>query len=235
MEELNIDKFKFIKFNYENINIIFSTAEGGLDFNKNSIEGLGNIEKLKEWFNLSDVGYLSQIHSDKVFNYQGEMKEGDALITDRSNVAIGVFTADCVPILFLDKNKKVLAAVHSGWRGTLKNIAKETINNMVKEYDCNPKDILVYIGPHNRGCCFEIGEEVIEQFKEHKEFSEDMLCGRNFNLEEYIVACLIEINIPRDNITTMDYCTYCDERVKLHSYRKQNKSYGRMFSFIYKE
>ncbi|WP_243129243.1 peptidoglycan editing factor PgeF [Hathewaya massiliensis] len=230
-----MDEFKFIKFNYENINIIFSTAEGGLDFNKNSNEGLRNIQKLKEWFHVRNVGYLSQIHSDKVLNYTGEIEEGDALITDKSNVAIGVFTADCVPILFLDKSKKVLAAVHSGWRSTLKNIARKTLENMIEKYSCNPEDILVYIGPHNRNCCFEIGEEVIEQFKHTKEFSEEMLCGRNLNLEKYIITCLKEANILRENIITVDYCTYCDERVKLHSYRKQNKSYGRMFSFIYKE
>lgn len=235
MREVNINNFKFIEFNYENINIVFSTAEGGLDFNKNSSEGLRNIENLKKWFNLDDVGYLNQIHSDKIINYTGNIEEGDGLITNKTNIGIGVFTADCVPILFLDKNKEVLGAVHSGWRGTLKNISKKTVENMVKNYNCNPKDIMVYIGPHNRSCCFELGEEVIEQFKDTEEFSHDMLCGRNLNLEKYIVACLKSINILDKNIITLNYCTYCDERIKLHSYRKQNKGYGRLFSFIYKK
>ncbi|MFX0549152.1 peptidoglycan editing factor PgeF [Hathewaya histolytica] len=235
MKEIQIKQYKFIGTNYDNVNIIFSTAECGLDFNKNSDVGRKNLENLKEWFELSDVGYLNQVHGDRVIKYKGITEDGDAIITGESGVAIGVFTADCVPILLLDKKNKVLAAIHSGWRGTLKNISSKTIDRMVSEYSANPEDILAYIGPHNGACCFEVGEEVIEQFKSTKEFKESMIEGRNLNLAEYIENALVTSGLKKDNINLIPICTYCSKDVKLHSYRKGKDGYGRMFSFIYKK
>ncbi len=118
---------------------------------------------------LIDVEYLQQIHSDKTYMYNKyyeniKDEEGDAIITIEKNVAVGVFTADCVPIIIVNEEKKVVAAVHSGWKGTFNSIVVNTINKMKEEYNINVANTKVYIGPHIRQCCYEVSEELKEKF-----------------------------------------------------------------------
>ena len=88
------------------------------------------------------------------------MKEGDAIITNVKNVIIGVFTADCVPVILVDEENKVIAAIHSGWRGTFESITLKTIKKMKEEFNTNEINIKAYIGPHIRKCCYEVSEEL---------------------------------------------------------------------------
>ncbi|HBJ1646416.1 UNVERIFIED_ORG: laccase [Clostridium botulinum] len=217
--------------------IVFSNAEFNRSFNKNTDEGVKQLESLKCKFNVNEVIYLNQVHSDNIFIYNNNNitnKEGDAIITDNRNVIIGVFTADCVPIILVDPIKKVCAAIHSGWRGTFNSITLKTIEKMKNEFNCNAKNIKVYIGPHIRSCCYEISEELKEKFlKKKKEIKEANLFNKkNLNLEECILNDLSNSGVKEENINTLDLCTYCSEEIKLHSYRKSNGNYGRMFTFI---
>ncbi|MCM0648747.1 peptidoglycan editing factor PgeF [Clostridium swellfunianum] len=236
MESLYIDNHEFLKVKEDNANILFSTSKGELDFNINYTEGKDNIEKLKAWFCLKDVGYLSQIHSGNIFTYDGNLYEGDALITDKKNVAVGIFTADCVPVLIFDKAKQVIAAVHSGWKGTLNGISANTVLELINNYGSIPEDLIVYIGPHNRGCCYEIGKDVEELFLDNKLYRDlEIVNQGNLNLERCIVAQLEHVGVQQKNIKCIDICTYCSEDVQLYSYRKDKDSCGRMFSFVYLE
>ena len=116
---VKVDNFNFLSFDDDKVGIYFSTADENLDFNKNTEQGLLNLNNLKEWFNVKEVGYLNQTHSDKIFDYDGINHNGDAIITNKKQVLIGVFTADCVPVIIYDRKKLVVAAVHSGWKGTI--------------------------------------------------------------------------------------------------------------------
>ena len=165
MEIVLIDGYEFIKIDLEGANAVFSTAKNGLDFNKNTDEGRKNIENIKKWFDVSEVGFLDQTHSDNVYIYNGKVEEGDALITNKESTAVGVFTADCVPILLYDKANKVVAAIHSGWRGTFSCIVSKTIDEMKKKYGTKSQDLVAYIGPHMHQCCYEVSEELIDKFK----------------------------------------------------------------------
>ena len=178
---------------------------------------------------------------DNVFTYhKGEdeavfrEKEGDAIITSQKNIAVGVFTADCTPVLLVDKTRNVVAAVHSGWKGTYKSITLKTINKMISEFFCSPQDIEVFIGPHIKKCCYEVSEELKEKFiNEKKDIHKDKLfSGRNLSMEECILDDLKKCNINDKNINILDECTYCSKDIKLHSYRRTNGDYGRLFSFI---
>lgn len=233
MEFKYIEDYKFIKFNYDNVYMFFSTAEGDLDFNKSFPKGIENLNNLKRWFNVDYVSYLNQTHSNKVLIADENVYDGDALITNESNRIIGVFTADCVPILLVDKQNKAIAAVHSGWKGTVQDIVLNTIEELKNKYNSKEENINVYIGPHNKKCCYEVGEDVIALFRKKKCFNENMYVNRKINLEAYIVETLINKGIKRENIYTENLCTYCDKEVKLHSYRKAKNGYGRMFSFIF--
>lgn len=231
---ISLDKsYKFIRYQVGNAEIYFSTAEGGLNFNKNTIEGLNNLDNLKNWFHLKEVGYLNQIHSDTVCIYDGSINEGDALITDRKNVAIGVFTADCVPIIIYDEGRGVIAAVHSGWKGTLASITIKTIEAMQKSYDTQLKDVSIFIGPHNMKCCYEVGEELIDKFKKSKKQGKfNIFNSINLSMQDCIVNELMGIGLDTNQIHLANMCTFCNEDLDLFSYRKVPNKEGRMFSFI---
>ena len=93
---------------------------------------------------------------------QREEYECDGLITDVPGLALTIFTADCIPVLLYDPVKKVIAAVHAGWRGTAGNIAGKAVDKMREEYGSDPGDILAAIGPGISACCFETHADVPE-------------------------------------------------------------------------
>ena len=234
MKEVTFEENKFLVFEQEGVNFVFSTAENNLNFNKNLSEGRLKLEKLKDWFKVENIGYSNQIHSDIVNLFNGTVIEGDSLITNKTNSAIGIFTADCVPILLYDSVNKVIAAVHSGWRSTVSDIVIKTVNRMTAEYKTKAEDITAYIGPHNRVCCYEVGMEVIDRFKNNQLFSEEkFLKDNNLNLAYFIHKQLNSLGVKAENIHDTELCTFCSKDYKLHSYRKDNGSYGRMFSFIF--
>ncbi len=98
----------------------------------------------------------------------------DALITNEQGLRIGVKTADCVPILLYDPAKKAVAAIHSGWKGTVQNIIAATISRMKEEFSTDPADIRAVIGPCIHVDAFEVGDEVYEKFAAMPELKD---CG----------------------------------------------------------
>ena len=111
-----------------------------------------------------------QVHGDRVAligrpGLRLEDLEGmDAFVTDLKEVAIGVRTADCVPVLLYDPIKRVIAAIHSGWKGTVLRISQKTIGVMEENFGCKAPDIHAVIGPSIGPESFQVGEEVVEQF-----------------------------------------------------------------------
>ena len=95
-----------------------------------------------------------------------ELEGYDAFITKLPGVAIGVRTADCVPVLLYDSEKRVVAAIHAGWKGTVLHISQCAINVMVQDFKCRPESIRAAIGPAIGPDSFQVGEEVATRFKE---------------------------------------------------------------------
>lgn len=89
----------------------------------------------------------------------------DALLTNEPNTALALNFADCVPIIFYDPVKKVVAASHAGWRGTVAKIGPKTVQKMVENFSSKPEDIIALIGPAIGKCCFEVGEDVLNKLK----------------------------------------------------------------------
>jgi len=112
-----------------------------------------------------------QVHSDNIAivnqtNYQTKFENTDALITNTPGILIAVMSADCIPVLICDPVKKVVAAIHAGWRGTMAGIVSKTIAVMKQNFLCDPANMIAGIGP---GICqekYEVGEEVIQATKE---------------------------------------------------------------------
>jgi polyphenol oxidase len=109
---------------------------------------------------------LKQIHSSRVVEYD-EWREGleaDALVAPAPEMRIGVKSADCLPILLADPEKRVVAAVHAGWRGCAAAIAVRAVEKMQQAFGSRPGDLVAAFGPSIRTCCFEVGPEVAQQF-----------------------------------------------------------------------
>jgi polyphenol oxidase len=228
-----IDKdIKYLSYEIENARVIFFTAEGNANFNINTVEGVNNLQKVKEVFSFEDVAYVKQIHSDKIHIYDGSTIFADAIVTDKPNVALGVFTADCVPVIIVDSENNAIAAVHSGWKGTYLGITSETIKKMNKLYGSRAENLRIFIGPHIRQCCYEVGHEVQEKFMEKAYFSEDMIKHNRLSLEQCIINQCLEAGILINNIINTGCCTFCCEELSFFSYRK-NKDTGRMLSMVY--
>jgi YfiH family protein len=120
---------------------------------------------------------LRQIHSDIVRLVDsleqapaGQELKGDALVTRERGVLLVVETADCIPILLADTKRRAIAAVHSGWRGTVRRIAEKTLGRMQMEFGTQPKDVIASLGPGIERCCYEVGSDVAREF--HAQFSD---------------------------------------------------------------
>jgi YfiH family protein len=121
------------------------------------------------------IAALRQIHSDVAHRVDADIVEassasrkdtlqGDALFTRDPGILLMVQTADCVPVLLADRKQRGIAAIHSGWRGTLKRIAAKTLGRMTMEFGTRPEDVIAAIGPAIGRCCYEVGSDVARDF-----------------------------------------------------------------------
>ena len=166
----------------------------------------------------------------------------DALVTDLQGVAIGVRTADCIPVLLYDPVHRAIGAAHSGWRGTVNMISKKTVLEMCRLFGSHPEDIRAVIGPGIGYDSFQVGEEVALTFKEsgfpidrvwsfrgaRKEGT--MEGGHHLDLKEGGRDSLIECGVAGGNISVSGIDTYIDER--FYSARRDGSSCGRNINAI---
>ena len=175
---------------------------------------------------------LKQIHSTRVAiaDKPGIFGEGDALITDTPGVFIAIKTADCLPVLLVDPENKVVAAVHAGWRGTAGNIVRTTIDTMVSDFHSNPKRIWAAIGPGIRACCYEVSGDVAAQFASW--LPKLVACEVTMlDLTEINQQQLTQAGVPHQQVlATKGGCTRCE--ANFHSFRRDKESAGRMLSAI---
>lgn len=123
---------------------------------------------------------LRQFHSDLIHVIDSEPNDslrGDALITRTPGLLLAVQTADCIPILLADPENRVVAAIHAGWRGTLKRIAEKTVGRMRMLFGSRPERIIAALGPGIGRCCYEVGPEVVKEFASQFEAARDWFDG----------------------------------------------------------
>jgi hypothetical protein len=169
---------------------------------------------------------LKQIHSSLPLvadRNAGCVGEGDALITDRPGVAVSVRTADCFPILLADSRRRVVAAVHAGWRGTAAGVAAATLKRMRSEFGSEPGDVYAAIGPGIGVCCYQVGTEVAHLLGLERAKRADLAA---LNREQFLLT-----GVPEAQIETPGACTFCDAR-RFHSYRRDGDRAGRQISYI---
>lgn len=177
-----------------------------------------------------------QKHTDKVHLLDSDLEPriADAVVTEDRGVLIGVQTADCVPVLLYDRRRQAIGAVHAGWRGTAAGILKITIEAMAKRYSSSPPDIVAAIGPSIKGCCYNVGYEVIEAVK-RATGKGDYFVNRG---EKYFLdlrtanRCqALSMGVLPENIWMSNECTCCLPE-KYYSYRFAKGPTGRQGGFI---
>ena len=116
--------------------------------------------------NPDQVAYQKQIHSDiiRIADRGGIQGESDALITDKKMLGLAISTADCTPVFIYERKKKVIAGIHSGWRGSEKRILEKTVRKLKNEFGCAPGEMVCFIGPSISKENYEVGEEVASLF-----------------------------------------------------------------------
>lgn len=146
-------------------------------------------------------------------DYDSALEETDALMTDVPGLCLMVLVADCVPVLLFDPVKKVAAAVHAGWRGTVQEITDKTVLAMKMTYGCDPKNILAGISPSIGPDCYEVGTEVTLQVERNLSRAGELLRQKDgkvfFDLWLANKFQLQAAGVPAENIETAGICVHC--------------------------
>lgn len=188
-----------------------------------------------------------QVHGIKVAQVdrlgmtREELEGYDALVTNLPGCAIGVRTADCIPVLLYDPVHRAVGAVHAGWRGTVQRVCQKAIFKMQMLYKSEPSDIMAVIGPGISRKYFQVGAEVVGIFKDNgfpidQIYSwdgprqENMLGGHHIDLFEANRFLLLEAGLKAENIHVSGLCTYSDER--FFSARREGEQCGRNINSI---
>lgn len=154
----------------------------------------------------------------------------DALITDRPNYFLAITVADCLPIYFYDRNKKVIAIAHAGWRGVVSKIAGGVIDKFISRYYSDLRDIEVFIGPHLKDCHFEVKNDVASQFKVSDYIVRDKKIY--INLAAAVKNQLVEAGVSSHNIKISSECTYCLPNKYFSFRRDKPKEIEAMIAYI---
>ena len=194
---------------------------------------------------------MRQLHGDRIVVIDGtspaplpggsdlplEAHACDALVTNRPGLALGVKTADCVPLLLVDPVKRVVGVVHAGWRGTALNIVGQVVDTFAVRFSSRPGNILAAIGPAIGPCCYEVDAVVYDAMKITGEdtapFFRPSAAPDRWMLDLSMVnrLQLEQRGVPRGQIFAGDNCTSCQDEV-FFSHRRDRGRTGRHFSFL---
>ncbi|MGV8057226.1 MAG: peptidoglycan editing factor PgeF [Smithellaceae bacterium] len=236
----------------------FCTRQGGASeeeyasLNMSFREGDEEFRVLQNWSKLAEAFaipleqflVLNQVHGDGIFviephgSYFTSRAEldYDAIVTNRPGLAICIKTADCVPVFIADRVKKVIAVVHSGWKGTALAICAKVIGLMQNQYACLPRDILAAIGPSIGPCCYEVDSVAADAFATQKGNESFLFPKKTKNkwmldLPEANRRQIINCGIPEENIETSGFCTSCNQDL-FFSHRASGGVTGRQINFM---
>jgi YfiH family protein len=137
------------------------------------VRALGGNRDGKLW----PLVWLRQVHSDLIHLVDGPTSEppaGDGLITRTPGLLLAVKTADCLPVLLVDGKRRAIAALHAGWRGTVKRMVEKAVGEMRRRFGSQAKDLLAAIGPGIHACCYEVGQEVREEFRSQFAYADEL-------------------------------------------------------------
>lgn len=159
----------------------------------------------------------------------------DILITDKVGIPVAVKTADCLPLLMVDPDRKIVAAVHAGWKGTLMKVVEKAVRSLV-EKGARPERLIVAMGPSMARRCYEVEEDVASEFQRQFPQYPQILKKQPamkwlLDIPETNRLELVRLGVKPGKIDHLDLCTHCRADL-FHSYRRDGEKAGRMISFI---
>lgn len=199
-----------------------------------------NIKELFKYLKIypQNVVFAHQVHSNKIVvvkdnSKERNIREADGFITNKDNVLLLVFTADCLPVFIYDKVSGCIGITHCGWRGTYKEILRKAIIKLRKNYNVKYKNLKFIFGPNIKSCCYEVKENLIKKFR--KKFGNTGLVKRGekfyLDIEKINKYQIATFKIPSRNIRKNSYCTRCRGDM-FFSFRRDSKTGDRMVSGI---
>jgi polyphenol oxidase len=217
-------------------------ARGSLNLSFNVGDDAANVEE--NWLRVRselagvDVVTMGQVHGARVVRVDGSINRVDsvdALLTDRPGVAVGVMTADCVPILMIAPDARVAIAVHAGWRGTLAGIAAVAVEAVSRELHVPPGLLQVALGPSIDQCCYEvdagIGEQLEARFGRLGSAWKARGAKGHLDLRATNRQILIAAGVPETSIDIVGPCTAC-QMMQYFSHRASGGQAGRQLSVV---
>lgn len=187
--------------------------------------------------------YTNQTHTTNVAvvdetNYGKTMLETDGMITNVPGLCLVTFYADCVPLYFVDPVKRVIGLSHSGWRGTVHKMAIATVRTMQETFGCDPADIRSVVGPSICQECYEVSEDVIDEFRaNYKKTDWDSLFYRKENGKYQLDLWraneinLLDAGVKAEHMAVTNVCTCCNHEL-LFSHRYTKGKRGNLSAFL---
>lgn len=186
----------------------------------------------------TNVRIVTEADRGKGFVKERDYTDVDGLVTNVPGIVLATFYADCVPLYFVDPVKKVIGLSHSGWKGTVGKIGKETVKKMQETFGSNPTDILAAVGPSICQSCYEVSEVVILQFQENydEQYWDDLYYRKEngkyqLNLWKANEIVFLESGILPEHISITDICTCCNPEL-LYSHRATQGRRGNLAAFL---
>ncbi len=173
--------------------------------------------------------YLKQVHSGTVVQFlngalPAQILVGDAIVTDSNKAFVVIQVADCLPVLFFDPLKKLIAGAHAGWKGSLLGVAPEAVRQLI-QLGSQAENLRVWLGPSIRACCYEVDVERSVLFPRRADTE------RNIDLVAFNRQLLEEAGIRKENIFFDPRCTACSPE-EFPSYRRNGQKAGRIFACL---
>jgi len=246
----DIEYIQFKKLLKYGVKHAYTLKGEDLDFSKDSEFEESSYFRISDALKIDDDTLVKPVQThtsvvkciDKVMDSE-ELQDVDGLITDKKDIALTTKNADCILFLFYDPVKKVIANVHSGWKGTFQKIAEKTVQKMIDCYKCNPADIICCICPAIRKCHFEVDEEVKDLCSEIFAFTNkleeiievgEIKDGKTKYMIDTVLInkiLLKECGLKENNIIDCGICSVCNKD-KIHSARVEGENFKRATAII---
>ena len=209
---------------------------------KNDIFQIPLFKKLKKIMHLSRITLLRQTHSaDGLVITNIDQKttlnlstDGDFIVTNISGLGIGVFTADCLPVICYDTLHNVLAIAHAGWKGAALGVVPAMFKAMQETFKTQTNDLLFFLGPSAKVCCYQVQQDFIDQFEAYY-FIDKVIHKNNndfyFDLPLFIRLQMNNLGVPLTSFNiNYNECTLCN--IQFFSHRRQKEDAGRQITLV---
>ncbi|MFH1269805.1 MAG: peptidoglycan editing factor PgeF [Candidatus Omnitrophota bacterium] len=216
-----------------NTSLLYGDTDNALDNRKNFLKGLG--------IDYRDLVCAKQVHGSLsryiqdgdmgrgALSYDSAIPDADALITDKKNVPLSIFTADCLSVFLYDPKVPGIGLLHAGWRSSREEVAAKAIQLMRGKFNTKAENLYALLGPAIRDCCYEVGKEFIDFF------TPEYLIERNgsyyLDLAGMNKKQLLAQGVKDENIFDSKICTACRNE-EFFSYRKEGGNCGRIMSVM---